>query len=254
MSAYGSDALLMAPALLQALPPAAQGLYLRLVLRRGPWFALQALQYPELPDPLPAAQELIMAGVECRGAAASGHAWCTDYTDCSLARMPCLQQDWSRPGHICCVLLTGLTVVPCCDFGCLLMRLPVPCHAGFAGHCQGAAAAELAALVPAWELKALLGAASPSLGSLAGHSKAQLLQLLEGSAALQEAAVPAIRQQVSTAGGLVLAWQAARCMPACQQALPTSHAGWHALQASVMQGRRLVPRQALRSTPCLCGC
>jgi Fanconi-associated nuclease 1 len=52
----------MACALLQALAPAAQGLYLRLVLRRGPWFPLQALHYPELPDPLPAAQELVAAG------------------------------------------------------------------------------------------------------------------------------------------------------------------------------------------------
>lgn len=102
----------------------------------------------------------------------------------------------------------------------LVTSLPIPCRAGFAEPCQGAAAAELAALVPAWELKALLGAASPGLGSLAGHSKAQLLQLLEVSAALQEAAVPAIRQQVSAAGWLVLAWQAAGCMPACCKPCP----------------------------------
>lgn len=96
----------MTRALLQALPPAAQGLYLRLVLRRGPWFSLQALQYPELPDPLPAAQELITAGAGCKVplCRALKHFMVQRLPRCSLGHMSCLQQDWMKARCVCSVV------------------------------------------------------------------------------------------------------------------------------------------------------
>lgn len=54
--------------LLLSLSPHAQCLFLRLLLRRGPWFAQAGLAYPEVGDVGAAVEELLGAGMARRPA------------------------------------------------------------------------------------------------------------------------------------------------------------------------------------------
>ena len=171
--------------LLQALTDEAQCLFLRLFLRKGPWFRLNTLAYSELTDIPMSAQQLCQAGVATPLYPNPASSTNTAAKTGTLPQTAAAAGSPAGPGA-CTSQAAGLSIGSDEQ-----SRQGTPCSLVQAASCSAQLVFEVAETLTVAELQLLMGKLEVGTqGRTMGISKGQMLQLLkaglekvEGSAA-----------------------------------------------------------------------
>ena len=189
---------MVSPAASQALTDEAQCLFLRLFLRKGPWFRLDNLSYSELTDIPAAAHQLCQAKF-----AAALYPFAADTATSApgigtTSAALDVQSGMLDPFTVNAASASEIGAIPAALRGQLkeshpvvsLAAEPQGCSLADAGRCSGQAVFEVAAALTVAELQELMAQleVAPAGRHAGGISKGQMIQLLKGG--LEKAASP----------------------------------------------------------------